>query len=397
MEPKADPTSTVGRGHAAPHDHGVHDEHGGHDAGCCGHGHHDGHGGGDHGGGESGAVLAAAHAAFPWSRLVPCALLLLWGGVMIYFFASARIIHYLTGYGGFRLQALVCGLLLCVMAVFELLVRDRGNPKSADAESHDHGHEHEHDHGHGHEHADDHECAGCGGGAGVHGEEHLDDHEDEGHHHHQAASGDWMSKALVFLILAVPLSAAALYSPDRYSEQFFVNKASAVTSMASGALSGRRVDLAKRAEKARPLAGAAVPANPNAFTVQELERYSGGRTPAGHIPLELTKLFYMPAQPRDVQEVVATQTVETVGQMIGDSQDPTKTRLIRLMMDCCAADARPISVPIEFAAAPPEWRQMGWYKVTGTVEYRDINGMQTTILKATSLEPTKPPRQQMLY
>ncbi len=214
-----------------------------------------------------------------------------------------------------------------------------------------------------------------------------------------------MSKALAFLILAAPLSAAALYSPDRYSEQFFVNKASAVTSMASGALTGRRVDLAKRAEKARPLTGvadrpdpgSAVPANPNAFTVQDLERLSGGRTPEGHIPLQLIELLYMPAQTRDVQEVVATQTIETVGQMIRDSQDPTKTRLIRLMMDCCAADARPISVPIEFAAAPPEWRQMGWYKVTGTVEYREINGTQTTILKATSLEPTKPPRQQMLY
>ena len=48
-------------------------------------------------------------------------------------------------------------------------------------------------------------------------------------------------------------------------------------------------------------------------------------------------------------------------------------------------------------AAPPDWREMGWYKVTGTVEYREINGAQTTVFKAASLSPSKPPRQQMMY
>jgi hypothetical protein len=70
-----------------------------------------------------------------------CFLLLLWGGVMVYFFASGRVVHYLTGFGGFRVQALICGLLLCVLAAFELLVRERHN--------HEHEHDHDHDHAHG--------------------------------------------------------------------------------------------------------------------------------------------------------------------------------------------------------------------------------------------------------
>jgi uncharacterized repeat protein (TIGR03943 family) len=363
--------------HGKPHDHAPGDDHD-HGPGCCGHDHGQAHAhthghdhGHDHDHGHVHATAAGlAAASFPWSRLVPSFLLLLWGGVMIYYFASGRVVHYLTGFGGFRVQALICGLLLCVMAVFELLVRE---PRS---------HDHDHDHEGG--------CAGC---------ESDDPGHDHGHAH--AAPGGWLSKAMTFLILAVPLSAAALWSPDRYSDQFFINKANAVTTAGATALSGGGVDLAKRAEKSRPLPGtagtSATSSNPNAFTVEELERLSGGRTPEGNIPLQLVELFYMPAQTRDVQEVVATQTVETTGQAIKDKQDPTKMRLFRLMMTCCAADARPISIPVEFTNAPPEWREMGWYKVTGTVEYREINGAQTTVFKADSLTPSKPPRQQMMY
>lgn len=356
--------------HPDDHDHAADGHH--HGPGCC---HHDPHQ-------QDGHFHAAqqAGAAFPWTRLAPCFLLLLWGGVMIYYFASGRVVHYLTGFGGFRIQALVCGLLLCVMALFELLVRD---PRETA-----HGHDHEHDH----EHDETGECAGCDGGNDDHG-------------HAPAAPGGWLSKAVAFLVLALPLSAAALYSPDRYSDQFFINKANAVTSAGTTALSGGGIDLAKRAGKSRPLPGApttpapgdAAPVNPNAFSVQELERLSGGRTPEGNIPLQLVELFYMPAQTRDVQEVVSTQVVETTGQAIKDKQDPTKMRLFRLMMTCCAADARPVSIPVEFDAAPPEWREMGWYKATGKVEYREINGSQTTVFKATSLTPSKPPRQQMMY
>ena len=359
-----------------PHDHDHAAEgHHAHGPGCCGHDHHD-HG---HGHGHGPAAVAAA-SAFPWARLAPCFLLLLWGGVMIYYFASGRVVHYLTGFGGFRIQALVCGLLLCVMAAFELLVRE---PRES---AHDHAHSHDDAGG----------CSGCDG-------DHAGHDHDHGHSH--ATPGGWLSKAVTFLVLALPLSAAALYSPDRYSDQFFINKANAVTSAGTTALSGGGIDLAKRAEKSRPLTGAsATPgeaggasANPNAFTVQELERLSGGRTPEGNIPLQLVELFYMPAQTRDVQEVVSTQVVETTGQAIKDKQDPTKMRLFRLMMTCCAADARPVSIPVEFDAAPPEWREMGWYKATGKVEYREINGTQTTVFKATSLTPSKPPRQQMMY
>jgi uncharacterized membrane protein YcgQ (UPF0703/DUF1980 family) len=137
--------------------------------------------------------------------------------------------------------------------------------------------------------------------------------------------------------------------------------------------------------------------NPNAFTVAELERLSGGRSPEGNIRLQLVELFYLPAQTEDVKEVAAGETLEIVGQAIKDKVDATKLLLFRLMMTCCAADARPISVPIEFNGPPPEWREMSWYKAVGKVEYRDIDGTPTAVFKATSLTPEKAPRNQMMY
>lgn len=351
--------------HEHPHDH------------CCGHHHHENETGccHEHDHEECGhAHAAGAGAAFGarFFHWLGCALLILWGAVMLYYFASGRIIHYLTGNGTFRIQCLFSGLALFILAIFNFVYRSGGA-------GHSHGHQHDgHNHGHhGHEHGAD-----CG----------------HDHSHAHGSDGSWISKLVAFLILGVPLAAAAVYSPDRYSDEFMISKVHASTSSNPNAALGGPVDLAKRAEKMPPSPSAdGAIKNPNDFTVEELERLSGGRTPEGHIPLQLVELFYMPAQTRDVQAVVATQTIETVGQAIKDRQDPTKMRLFRMMMTCCAADARPISMPVEFENAPPEWREMGWYKLIGTVEYRDIAGVPTTIFKATALEPSKAPRQQMLY
>ena len=65
-------------------------------------------------------------------------------------------------------------------------------------------------------------------------------------------------------------------------------------------------------------------------------------------PAPTRQLFDLPAQTEDVKEVASSVTIETIGQAIKDKSDPTQLRLFRLMMTCCAADARPISMPIQF-------------------------------------------------
>jgi hypothetical protein len=303
---------------------------------------------------------------------VASGLLALWGGVMIYFFASARITHYLTGSGTFRVQCLIAGLILCVLAAFNFLTASRGA-----TQTHDHAHADD-------EAGDEAACAECGP-VHAHGE------------------SSWLAKTIAFVILAVPLVAAALYSPDRYSDEFRRLKVNAVATSSTSAIGGGGVDLKQRAE-AKPATAAtagtakpATPSAPGAFTVEELERLSGGRSPEGNIRLQLIELFYMPAQTHDVRDVVASQPIETVGQAVKDTNNPGRLRLFRLMMTCCAADARPISIPVEFEGAPPEWREMGWYKAVGNVEYREENGTPSVIFKAKSLTAEKPPRNQMMF
>ncbi len=365
-----------GHGNEHAHAHGKAGDEcagGGECGGCDGHEHHHHHG---H------AVAALDRQFFVW---VSAAVLALWGGVMLWYFASGLIVHYLSGTGAFRIQCLIAGLALCVLAAFTLL-RSREEAAAGDCShegeccAHGHGEETEHD---------------------AHG-----DHHHHHHHHHDHAhgsAGGWSSKVVAFFILVVPLSAAALYSPHGYSDEF--KRLKVESAITSNTLRGGGIDLRERAEKAKPVPGANVSAaaatktgsDPLAFDVAELERLSGGRTAEGNIPLQLVELFYMPAQTPDVRDVVATQTIETVGQAIRDKDNPKRFRLFRLMVTCCSADARPISVPVEFEGAMPEWREMAWYKVIGTVEYREENGAQTAVFKAKELRPDKAPRNQLMF
>lgn len=299
-----------------------------------------------------------------------CVALFFIGGVLIYAFTSGRIVHYLTGSGTFRVQCLIAGCGLLVLGGFNLFNRS-ATPEC----SHDCGHDHDHgdgEEGHHPSHA---------GGMG-HGEE-----------------TSWVSAIVAFLILVVPLGAAVVYSPDRYSDEFTRGKVMAATTAGEGPVGAGGTDFAKAAAQARDKATTSsnTPTNANAFTVEELERLSGGRTDDGNIRLRLDELYYMPSQTRDVQEVVAGEKIETIGQAINDRNDPTKMRVFQMMMSCCAADARPISIPVEFSGPPPTWREMAWYKLTGRVEYREINGVSTTVFVADSLAPEKAPRTQLLY
>ncbi|MGI8602708.1 MAG: TIGR03943 family putative permease subunit [Verrucomicrobiales bacterium] len=341
----------------------------------CGHDHHGhAHAHGEHHHDHShdhGAAVALATLDRRFFFHVGTVLVALWGAVMVYFFATGRVTHYLTGSGTFRIQCLLTGLALCVLAAFNFLTARRREaphgprPPTADAEA---------------------EAAEC-----------AEDHD----HVHDESS--WIGKVISFLVLAVPLATAALYSPDRYSDTFTRLKVNAVATTSTAALGSGGIDLRKRSASSDAVVPsgaekkAAAPAAPGAFSVEELERLSGGRSPEGNIRLQLVELFYMPAQTPDVRDVVASQPIETVGQAIKDTNNPARMRLFRLMMTCCAADARPISIPVEFVDAAPEWREMNWYKVAGTIEYRDENGTPTAVLKAKSVTSEKPPRNQMMF
>ncbi len=72
-------------------------------------------------------------------------------------------------------------------------------------------------------------------------------------------------------------------------------------------------------------------------------------------------------------------------------------RIFRLLMQCCAADARPFSIPVEFEAKAPEFKDMTWVKVTGTMSYKSEGGQTVPVLLATSMVESAEPDNKMIY
>jgi len=345
--------------HDHDHDHG-HD----HDAGCCQHGDGAGHGG---------------RRVFSTLKV---AALFIWGAVLVYYYASGRVNAYLTGDGVFRIQTLVAGLGLFVLGFFVWFTGRYAT-----------GCSHEHDaHGHGEE-------------AGDHDHDHDED-------------GSVFGRLLMFVVLLAPVSAAAVMSPDAFSAEHRRNQLAAmgdldatkaslpdkfdIRKQAEGAGAGATAgvptdeDPASTAAGAPPPAGAAnaggAPATSSGFSIKDLEGLVK-RSDEGNFMISLIELFYSSGDV-EVREVLRGQPVETVGQVVPDTvNNPNGTRLraFRMFMQCCAADARPISIPVEFGTEPPAFKEMGWYKLIGTMDFQTESGIMVPILKATELRPEPEP------
>jgi uncharacterized membrane protein YcgQ (UPF0703/DUF1980 family) len=79
--------------------------------------------------------------------------------------------------------------------------------------------------------------------------------------------------------------------------------------------------------------------------------------------------------------------------------NPNKTRLraFRLFIECCAADARPLSIPIEFGKTLPEYTEMGWYKIFGKLHFSRENDEIVPLLKIQKIVKTVEPVDGMMY
>ena len=61
------------------------------------------------------------------------------------------------------------------------------------------------------------------------------------------------------------------------------------------------------------------------------------------------------------------------------------------MMNCCIADARPVSIPVEFSELVPDYKEMGWYKIHGVMDYEKWDEFTIPVLKAKKMIPTEEP------
>jgi uncharacterized repeat protein (TIGR03943 family) len=114
----------------------------------------------------------------------------------------------------------------------------------------------------------------------------------------------------------------------------------------------------------------------------------------GNVALEVTDLLYAESED-SLRKMFSDKTIEVIGQYLPDS-DPKQFKLVRMFIVCCAADARPLAVPVE-VSAPTSAAEMGWVKVVGKATYSNKGDRVHVLLKADLVEPTDPPAEAMLY
>jgi uncharacterized membrane protein YcgQ (UPF0703/DUF1980 family) len=307
---------------------------------------------------------------------------------------------------------------------------DHGRDHKHEGCGHDHGHEHKHEgcgHDHGHKHGP--ECGaghvhheGCGHD---HGHDHHDHHE---HSHGILAESGWPGRIAALLVLAAPLTWAAFQSPDRYSANAVTNKglynpnyndtsnvdkftlrsdaptakpdraAPKVTPMPAAPLPPpaqyQKPDVVAKAAPKPPEKAQSY----GSFTLEDLKKQVP-QSKEGNFILEVPEIYYT-AGDAEVQKAITGQPVETIAQVLPEkvnNADGHRLRVFRMLVQCCAADARPYSVPVDFGKKAPEFKDMTWIKVVGKMSYKKEGGQTVPVIEATKIEETTAPADAMIY
>jgi uncharacterized repeat protein (TIGR03943 family) len=220
-------------------------------------------------------------------------------------------------------------------------------------------------------------------------------------------------------IIAVPLVAGAVLSKDSYDKQAILNRgfvqdastlplrnvakdATPATNpnqpaIPSEALGGDKDETASAPEPPLPQDGSGSTASQD--TAGQGSKDDGSeqylpRAEDGNVVLEVSDLLY--SQTEDsLRKLFSGKTVEVIGQYLPGA-DKGEFRIVRMFIWCCAADARPISVPVK-TQAPVQIADMSWVKVIGQPEFEPNGDHTKVVLKAAQVLPTDPPAEAMLY
>lgn len=275
-------------------------------------------------------------------RLMAAVVLAVWGGVLCYFYFSGRILSYL--HPNFFIPTLLCGFAFLVMAV-GLLFASR--PVQCE----------------------DPEC--------------CNDIEDKVR----------PFTVVVWAVLIVPIVVAAVVSPWQFGPTAILNRGFVVSiEQLPGA--GSFKPFVEPPLPGEDDSGEAWRNDPSMDAASYLARNEDGR-----ILTETIDLLFA-AQEDAIRADFDNQEIEVIGQIMpARTNNPMGDRfnLVRLFIMCCAADGRPIAVPVR---GPPEAAglpEMSWVKVTGRATFPLESGRRVPLILADSVEETDPPAETFLY
>lgn len=287
-----------------------------------------------------------------FARWLPAATLVTWSGVLLYFHFAQRMNDMLAP--EFRVYALIAAVVLAVMAVAFVIFKG--------------------------------DATCCSSGECGHGLSRL-------------ASG----KLLTFLILLIPIVAAARYSPrEGFSRAFVENRGTATSIEQLGASAPRpadgKFDIRKPVDVSLPTKDGSQPPAAQPAVAEKSPTDYLVRTPEGNIVTEVLDLLYA-AQDNVLRQDFEGKRVELIGQIMPDSSNNAggnRFKAVRMFMTCCAADARPVATLVE-ADKIPDFPEMTWVKIIGTPTFPVEKGRRISVLKAEKVEKTEAPPESMVY
>jgi hypothetical protein len=222
----------------------------------------------------------------------------------------------------------------------------------AHAQVHDeHGHSHSHAHAHSHSHA--------------HGHSHGQSHGSHADHDH--AWAPWR-----YVVLLIPIILFLLGLPSRPPQ--IVAKEIVIDTRAEAEHAARLTALGASGWQQLGFLAASV-------------QDQADQTP---IPVNFKRLETMSSSPGE-REHWKGKTVSVKGQFM--PQTDRLFRLVRLSIQCCAADAVQLDVPILAREPVTDVKREEWVIVTGRVDFREVQGKQTAVVlvnRRSGVQPTTP-------
>ena len=278
-------------------------------------------------------------------RILTLVTLLLWATTFLYFYLSGRIASYL--HPQFHVYVVVAGAGLLVLgALWWWASRETD--------------------------------AGCAEG-GCH------------HDGNEPRGGLTAGTILAFLVLLLPLTAAAFISPGQFGEAMVMNRrvVTDVSQLPSAELPGGSWQDAPAWDDGVDSADESRPEDQE----EGVEYFT--RTPDGAIQVETLDLLFAAEEPA-LREEFENQRVSIIGQYIpprGGAEGGFD--LVRMFVVCCAADARPLGIKV--VGDPVEVPRMGWVRITGVARFEDKGGTIEPRLELEKIEEVEAPRESFLY
>lgn len=268
-------------------------------------------------------------------RYVPAGILMVWGVVLAYFCISGRIASYL--HPAFHIWTAASAGVLVLMAAGMLFL------PGIDADCCDGDHDH-------------------------------------------PTPGNSGSRIFGALVLVVPLITAAILSPSEFGATAVLNRGY-VNSIAD--LPGYKPYTEPSLPTEDGAGGPGETVSPDSYMP---------KNEAGQIQAQTIDLIYAAEEPT-MREDFENKEVEMIGQYMPakeNNQQGNRFNLVRMFVMCCAADARPVAVPVQMNPLEP-LPEMSWIKVTGRATFPVEGGRRVPVVVADSIKPCDPPDESFIY